>query len=110
MLLFATIKLELVDRLAIDPSNRERGENRERNREERERNQICTTVEGTAERKQGCRPPPCNPAVTGCAWSLGSLLEREFLGGSYAPPRMCATVGNVVASGLAVNHLLELSF
>jgi hypothetical protein len=71
--------------LAIDPSNRERGENRERNREERERNQICTTIERTAERKQGCRQPPCNPAMTGCAWSLGSLLGHEFLGRSYAP-------------------------
>jgi hypothetical protein len=35
--LFVTIKLELVDCLAIDPSNRESSENRERNREERER-------------------------------------------------------------------------
>jgi hypothetical protein len=28
----------------------------------------------------------------------------------YAASDMCATVGNVVASGLAVSHLLELSF
>jgi hypothetical protein len=28
----------------------------------------------------------------------------------YAASDMCATVGNIVASGLAMSHLLELSF
>jgi hypothetical protein len=82
-----------VNRTSTTPKKLNRKNRLHRLPRPRERNQIYTTDERTIERKQGCRPPPCNPAVTGYAWSLGSLLEREFLGRRYAPPRICVGLG-----------------